>query len=141
MTPAGQWSVLTTPLGGARRWGMVWVMIPSQIIEQLERIRWPHGWRLIYPVEPGVGVQLERQLLRELGDEHALYQVRHAITCLARRDDDDDALYWIEGAAQPFALVHLTWYPGPGPNPLCPWTVCFTTLSEALAPDDQGSAG
>ena len=120
---------------------MVRVMIPSQIIVQLDRVRWPHGWRLLHPVDPRVGQLLERQLLRELGEAHALHPVRHAITCLARREDNDDVLFWIEGAARPFALVHLCWDPAPGPNSLFPWTVCFATLSEALASDDESQAG
>ena len=116
-------------------------MIPSQIIVQLDRVQWPEGWCPLYPNDPAAGLLLERQLARELGDAHALYPVRHAITCLARREDNDDVLYWIEGATRPFALVHLTWDPGPGPKPSFPWTVCFETLSAALASDDEGQAG
>jgi hypothetical protein len=49
--------------------------------------------------------ELDRELLRELGDGHPLRgRPAHAV---ARRDDCDDVAFDVEGAG--LCVVHLTW--------------------------------
>ncbi len=68
------------------------------------------------------------ELSRELCDKHALHgsQAR----AIARREDNDDVLFALEGGPAPFAVVHLTWSGKEEPDPRWPACELFETLSD-----------
>lgn len=51
-------------------------------------------------------ISLQKELHKELGPQHPLYGA--AAVAVARRDDNDDVLFWI-GELEKYAVVHLTW--------------------------------
>ncbi|MDB5105014.1 MAG: hypothetical protein JWP91_2703 [Fibrobacteres bacterium] len=70
----------------------------------------------------------ERELKKEAGTGHVLYQVE--CVPVARRIDSDDVLFRIPGRPDRFALVRLTWSGKPGSDATLPATELFDSLEE-----------
>jgi hypothetical protein len=71
---------------------------------------------------------LEEELAREVAKGHPLLGAR--ASALARREDNDDVLFALNGGPAPFAVVHLTWSGTPEPAPKWPAFECYETISE-----------
>jgi len=80
-------------------------------------------WRAVVPEEQR---GLAGQLRREVARTHPLHKKR--VVVLARRVDNDDVLFYVEDAPQPYAVVHLTWRRTREKDPRWPWTEFFNTL-------------
>lgn len=104
--------------------------LPSDLMKQLETCEWPPQWRSLTDSDGKEADFFIKQLLRELPSRHVLFPYREAVRAIARRDDCDDVLYWVDGAEKPFALVHLTYAPTPEHVPDHPWTVQYPSLRE-----------
>lgn len=79
-------------------------------------------WRKVVDGEP-----LARELAREMPPGHVLHGRR--LRAVARRVDDDDVAFEVEGAG--LCVVHLTWRVETDPG--WPWT----TFVDALPEDDD----
>lgn len=66
---------------------------------------------------------LTAQLQREINKEHILYG--KAVKTVARRQDNDDVLFEVEGAAFKYAMVHLTWAQKTSDNAMYPRTETY----------------
>ncbi|HST04524.1 MAG TPA: hypothetical protein VLQ48_07285 [Chloroflexia bacterium] len=87
----------------------------------LRKLEWLVPW---CPVDS----ELDLQLKKEVGWGHPLY-VQKAIA-VGRRSDSDDVLFYLPDYSAPLAVVHLTWSDAPGPEPMFPWTVVYSSLEE-----------
>ncbi|OPY88303.1 MAG: hypothetical protein A4E71_00514 [Smithella sp. PtaU1.Bin162] len=58
-------------------------------------------------IEEKTRVSFEKELQKELGEEHPLYQ--KAVRAIARREDGDDVLFLLDPQTTECAVVHLTW--------------------------------
>ncbi|AMV19331.1 hypothetical protein [Planctomyces sp. SH-PL14] len=71
---------------------------------------------------------LEQELLREISPAHPLNGCRPL--AIARRGDNDDVLFRLEGTAEPYAVVHLTWTGRPENSGVWPNTRFYTSLKD-----------
>ena len=99
-------------------------------MEDFSQVEWPNLW------EATTNQGLERQLRREISEQHVLYRVK--VIPIARRVDNDDVLFAVlDEAKPPLALVHLTWSgkkeTDPGFDSAFPWTNFFNSLEEVFA--------
>lgn len=90
-------------------------------------------WRLI--LSKNEREAIEREAKREIREGHALFGSDMA--AIARRDDNDDALFEVAGDRHGFAVVHLTWSSTEETNPTFPFTRWYDILSEWLAQLDD----
>ena len=97
---------------------------------------WKIPW---HPIDTEHGEGLARELAREVGPRHVLYGQK--VRAVAVRQDCDDVLFAIEGAAAACAVVHLTWHARTDADPMGPWTVVFPTIEEwrrsVMIPDHE----
>ena len=110
--------------------------LPAKLSEVLEQFQWPDRWRCLIDAEPEERQYLDAQLRQELPNSHVLFPFRHGIHAIARRDDCDDVLYWVDGADKPVAMVHLTFARTPEPVHDHPWTARYESLA-AFAEADR----
>ena len=75
-----------------------------------------------HPTEPG----LESELAREVSAQHPLSGCR--AVAVARRQDNDDVLFFLPDSPQPLAVVHLTWRREQSSE--WPCTVFFSSLQD-----------
>jgi hypothetical protein len=68
------------------------------------QITWPRPWR---PITPKEAKEFEKELKREVCDEHALFDRK--AKAVGRRIDCDDVLFHLEDAGTQLAVTHLTW--------------------------------
>jgi len=83
--------------------------LPYTLIHELSEIQWCEPWWCVCLDEPGRAQDLEEELRKELCDTHVLYPHRLSVRAIAKREDRDDALFWLPHADQLLAIVHLTW--------------------------------
>ncbi|MEP7340554.1 MAG: hypothetical protein ABI977_22680 [Acidobacteriota bacterium] len=69
-------------------------------VDDFSQVEWLDPWR---PESSG----LERELVSEVSPRHPLFQIE--AIAIARRDDNDDVLFFLPKYAPPLAVVHLTW--------------------------------
>jgi len=90
------------------------------------------GWPLQEPwclvEDPGI---VDAELQREMPPGHRLYGRR--CTAIARRDDCDDVLYWVDDPTAPVACVHLTF--SKETDPFWPATTVYGSLDDWKAKD------
>ena len=85
---------------------------------------WPEGW---HPVEVGkVRTAWEDELRLEVGPKHVLWQQQARL--IARRHDQDDALFELQGGR--IAEVHLTWRRAREPHEKMPGALIFPSVDE-----------
>ena len=93
-------------------------------------------WLLIEPVFAAAACA---ELRRELGPYHILKG--KSVTALARRQDCDDVLFSIDGAARECAVVHLTYSRKEEADPAWPFTEVFSSIeawcTERMLPDHE----
>lgn len=94
----------------------------AEMTQTLEGIALLPPWRAALPNEQSLAIELQR----EVGPAHPLFGKKALV--LAKRGDNDDVLFLVEGVAEPFAVVHLTWRDSREEGPLWPHTVFFETL-------------
>ena len=73
---------------------------------------------------------LTNELQREVTERHVLW--RRAVRPLAQRVDCDDVLFEVEGAANTYAVVHLTWTGEREDDPQCPDTIFLNRLTSGF---------
>jgi hypothetical protein len=93
----------------------------------MDTISWKDPW---YSIEGADELQegLDAELARELPRGHAL-DGRPARS-IARRLDNDDVLYLLDGDGPELAVVHLTWRRTRETSPSWPWTELFRNAAE-----------
>jgi hypothetical protein len=74
--------------------------MPQSPQSELEHLTWLDPWR------PDITASLEHELAREVAPGHPLHG-RRAVA-IGRRSDNGDVLYLLPDAAQPLAVVGLT---------------------------------
>lgn len=72
------------------------------VVAETSDITWLHPWR---PIDPIPGLADEIHL--EMAPGHQLFAM--PVRAIARRGDNDDVLFLIEGGSGRVAEVHLTW--------------------------------
>jgi hypothetical protein len=85
-------------------------------------IEWLEPWSAV--TDEVMQARLERELVKEVGRGHVLFQ--RQVKTLARRYDRDDVLYAVENPSQ-LALVHLSYAAKPD-RPPWPSTTLFDDL-------------
>ena len=83
--------------------------LPPSLIHELSKVQWLEPWWCFCLDEPEFGRSFEEELLKELCDSHVLFPHRLIARAIAKREDCDDVLFWLPGADQLLAIVHLTW--------------------------------
>jgi len=80
----------------------------------------PEGWDFLSR-ESAAAMEIE--LHREICEGHVLYGLE--CFAIARREDRDDFLFSVQGAAAPIYSVHLTWSWSEETSPDWPYAVSF----------------
>jgi len=69
-------------------------------VDELLQVEWLDPW---HREESG----LERELASEVSPQHPLFQLE--AVAIARRNDNDDVLFFLPASIPSLAVVHLTW--------------------------------
>lgn len=109
--------------------------LPNAVIDELNSIEWLEPWWCFYLEGINKGQNLTIELRKELAETHALYRYGDLALAIAARGDQDDVLFWLPGAPEKFAVVHLTWSARPEPYPGFPNTVIYDSLADFIAQD------
>ena len=84
---------------------------------------------------------LKRELKAELWIRHPLYKFRRTLRLVARRQDCDDALFWLGEKTDFYAVVHLTWSGQAERFRDCPTTKIYRSfegfVQEDMIPENQ----
>ena len=95
-------------------------MIP----DELQAIDWLPPW---CPVSANDS-RLADELAREVGEGHPL--AGRSAVAIARREDQDDVLFWLPAGPTLLAVVHLTWASRRERSPDWPSTTLYESVAE-----------